>query len=148
MRCIATLFILLVIAQPVYAGQPFGQPFQLGVGQSIQLGDNELTLGCDGIPSDSRCPQGVWCFWEGDATANLWLQVPGEARQDFALHTAAIYDRSLELGAYTVTLQLVSPYPIIDVPIDPGSYVVTLVVYQGSVGSEGSSWSGIKALYR
>ena len=49
MRPLFTILFLLIFALPVLAGHPLGQPFTLNVGESLQLGDNELTIGFDGI---------------------------------------------------------------------------------------------------
>ena len=148
MRPLLTILILLILALPAHADHPFDQPFNLNVGESLQLGDNELIIGFDGILSDSRCPLEVVCFWEGDAEAILWIQVAGEERQDFTLHTASMYPGFLELNAFMVRLQQVTPHPIIDVPIDPDTYNVTLTVSQAAVEADGVPWGVLKALYR
>ena len=148
MRSLPPILFLLILALPAFAGHPFGQHFPLNVGASLQIGDNELTIGFDGILSDGRCPMEAYCFWEGDAEANLWIQVAGEERQDFVLHTASVFPGSIELGGYTVSLLHVSPYPTISVPIDPDTYIVTLVVSMAAVDVDEVSWGTIKSLYR
>ena len=148
MRSLLTILFLMILVLPAQAGQPFGEPFILGVGESAQIGDAELSVGFDAITSDSRCPTGVWCFWPGDAVADLWLTLPGEAAQDFVLHTYYDYDQMIELGAYVISLQLVTPYPDISVPLDPATYQVTLVVERASVPVTEASWGLLKALYR
>jgi hypothetical protein len=148
MRPLSTILFLLILALPAIAGHPFDQPFNLNVRESLQLGDNDLIIGFEGILSDSRCPQDVYCFWEGDAEASLWIQVTGEERQNFVLHTASMFPGLIELNAFTVRLLQVTPYPIIDVPIDPDTYIVTLVVSLAAVDAEEISWGLLKALYR
>ena len=148
MRSLSTILLISILALPAYACHPFGQHFNLNVGESIHLGDNELIIGFDGILSDSRCPMEAYCFWGGDAEANLWIQITGEERQDFVLHTASMFQRSIELGSYTASLLHVSPYPIIYVPIDPDAYVATLVVSLATVDVDEVSWGSIKSLYR
>ena len=148
MRSLLTILLLAFLALPAQAGLPFGAPFVLGVGEAAQIGDAELSVGFEGIASDSRCPMGVLCFWEGDAVAELWLALPGEAAQHFVLHTYYDYDQMIELGAYVISLQLVTPYPDIIVPIDPATYQVTLVVERAPVPVTEASWGVLKALYR
>jgi len=149
MRSLLTILLLVILSLPAHAGHPFGQPFDLHVGAALELGDDTLNVGFVGILEDSRCPEGVTCFWEGDASVHLWLQVAGQARQEFVLHSAgSLGQQSIEMGDYTVSLVLVAPYPVIDVPIDPDSYVITLVVHEGAVNEEVRSWGAIQALYR
>ncbi len=148
MRSLLTVPFLLLLVLSAQAGQPFGEPFILGVGESTQIGDAELSVGFDAITGDSRCPTGVWCFWEGDAAAGLWLALPGEPAQAFVLHTFADFEQMLELGAYVISLQLVTPYPVVNVPIDPATYEVTLVVERAAVPTGERTWGTLKAQYR
>jgi len=148
MRSLLTLIFLLILTLPVFAGLPFGEPFTLHVGESVQLGDNELTVGFDGILSDSRCPEGVWCFWEGDAASDLWLEAAGIDLQNFVLHTASSFAHTIEVEIYMITLLRVMPYPVIDVPIDPHTYVAQLVVVRDPVANVERSWGAAKAQYR
>ncbi len=149
MRLVLTTSLLLILALPAFAGHPFGQPFTLPVGGSLEIGDAELTVGFVGILSESRCPEGVTCFWEGDAAADLWLQVAGDELQPFVLHTAWSYaQQSIVLGPYTVTMTLVTPTPNLEGPIDPESYEVSLVVIEGAVNAEEMPWGTAKAMYR
>ena len=148
MRSLSTILFLLILSLTAHAGHPFGQPFNLNVGESLQLGNNELIIGFNGILSDSRCPEGAYCFWEGDAEASLWMQVTGEEPQDFVLHTASMFPGWIELGDYTGNLLQVTPCPILDVPIDPDTYIVTLVVSLAAVDVKEMSWGVLKALYR
>lgn len=149
MRSLFAVLLLMGLSLPAHAGHPFGQPFDLNVGASLELGDDGLNAGFVGILEDSRCPEGVTCFWEGDAAAHLWLQVAGQARQEFVLHSASsLGQQAIVLGDYTVRLVLVAPYPVPDVPIEPDTYVVTLVVLEGAVAAEARAWGTIKALYR
>ena len=148
MRSLLTVPFLLLLVLSAQAGQPFGEPFILGVGESTQIGDAELSVGFDAITSDSRCPTGVWCFWEGDAAAGLWLALPGEPAQAFVLHTFGGFEQMLELGAYVISLQLVTPYPVVNVPIDPATYEVTLMVERAAVPTGERTWGTLKAQYR
>lgn len=139
---------MLLFVLPAMAGLSFEETFTLGVGESVELGDDGLVIGFNGIRSDSRCPSGVWCFWQGNAAAELWIQMQREERENFVLHTFNDYAQTIELGSFTIELVSVDPYPVINVPIDPETYVVTLLVYEGAVVDEAHPWGGIKALYR
>jgi len=148
MRALLFLIPVFLVAAPAFGGHPFGDPFDLGVETSLQIGDGELTVGFVDIPSDSRCPQGVWCFWPGDAETALWLQVPGGDRIDFTLHTYYDWDSTFISGPFSVSLDQVAPYPVYGETIDPADYVVTLTVRSGPVPDDPRPWAAIKALYR
>lgn len=148
MRSVFFLLILLMVASPVHADQPFGRPFQLGVGESVTLGRGQVSVGFADLVSDSRCPVGVSCFWEGDAAVGLWLREAVSVSQEFVLHTFADFQGSLELGPYTISLLAVEPYPIFDVVPDPDTQFVKLVVHTGTAGAENRAWGLVKALYR
>lgn len=125
------------------------EPFTLGPGQSAELIDGELYLVFSGILSDSRCPLGVWCWWEGDAEAAVVGDLPGEIQISCVLHTFSDYDQFCTMGPYEVHLLQVDPYPEIDdLPIDPAVYLATLVIMEpGPIKLESVSWGAIKSIY-
>ena len=147
---LATIAVVCLIPAVARAAVPYGTPFSLGVGASSAVGDEGMVLGFEGILADSRCPTGVWCFWEGDAAAALWLDIPACPRQEFVLHTYYDYEQSIDLCLVVVHLLDVQPYPHIDgPPIDPLDYVVTVVVEDsGPTNTEPRSWGALKALFR
>lgn len=126
------------------------EPFTLGPGQSAELIDGHLYLVFSGILSDSRCPLGVWCFWEGDAEAAVVGDLPGEIQIECVLHTLSDYDRFCTMDIYEVHLLQVDPYPEIEnLPIDPATYLATFVIMEpGPIDLVPSSWGTLKALYR
>lgn len=127
-----------------------GEPFTLGPGQSAEVTGGDLYFLFSGILSDSRCPHGVECFWEGDAEAAVVGDLPGEIQIPCILHTSADYDRFCIMGSYEVHLLLVDPYPEIDdLPIDPATYLATFVIVEpGPVEEESNSWGTLKTIYR
>src|SRR5206468_687048 len=57
------------LASPSATTVPLGREFTLAVGQSLLVGDTGLRVTLARVSNDSRCPTGVQCVWEGDATA-------------------------------------------------------------------------------
>jgi len=68
-----------------------GEPFELRVGERARLEAEgiEVEVELEAVISDSRCPVGVNCVWEGDAVARVALRVGPEAPETLELHTAA-----------------------------------------------------------
>jgi len=147
---ISCLLLATLLTAAVYCEVPYGTPFDLAVGASVEVGDEGLLMGFTGILSDSRCPIGAVCVWEGDAEAALWIEVPGRPREDFVLHTSAMFVQSRDVGCAVIHLLSVTPHPTLDgPPIDPADYVVQLlVVCSGPIETEPHTWGTTKAVFR
>jgi hypothetical protein len=117
------------------------------VGESAIVGPEGLTVGFDRIHGDSRCATGSLCFWEGDAAAGIWARLLPSSRKDFVLHSHRGFEWKVYYGDYQVELIAVAPYPVIDDPIPPAEYVVTVKVSGGPAPDDESTWGRIKALY-
>lgn len=124
-----------------------GEEITLGVGESRIVDGRGLEVGCSGITLDCRCPEGLVCFWEGDAAATLWTDLPSSERLDFELHSNHSFEWRIRYDDYLITLIIVEPYPHKDIIIDPDEYTVTLDISSTRTGTEESTWSVIKALF-
>ncbi len=149
-RCLSAACLLLVLAAPPAAAVPYDLPFVLGVGQSVDVGDEGVRVGFTRVTGESRCPSGVVCFWPGDAEALLWIELPRRLPESFVLHTYYDFTRAMEFGAWRVELVQVAPYPVWNAPpFDPDCYVVTLRVQRtGAVELVPTAWGAVKARYR
>lgn len=67
--------------------------------------------------SDSRCPTGVTCVWEGDAEVEVRVATSGGTVVG-VLHTT-LEPRRLVVGSVVVELIDVTPYPQEGVVVDP-----------------------------
>ncbi len=73
---------------------------------------------------DSRCPEGVTCFWQGEATVRIRLE--NSVADTLELST---YDNVKDtLNNYSIELLDVSPYPNINKKVEQDDYRVTLLV--------------------
>jgi hypothetical protein len=106
-------------------GAQVGQNFTLGVGDTVSVEGNLLSVSLIEIVEDSRCPIGVQCFWEGNAKARVSV---GE--QEFILTIGKLLEgdqNAVDLGGGLI-LRLIhlNPYP--DEGVDGQLYQATLVV--------------------
>ena len=126
----STLSVLLVLslAVEVVAEQPFDQPFQLHVGESVAVGMAGLEIGFTGVPYDGRCPIDERCVYAGNAIANIWADDPTRNTTGFQLHTGSRFPRQVTYGSYHIKLLGIVPRPQLGVLIDPSEYVVVLIV--------------------
>lgn len=109
-----------------------GKALTLRAGESAQVLDGGLRLGFDGVSADSRCPKGEQCVWAGDATARVWLQQGGGAKEAGELHTSAGTTQAARLLGYEVRLLRLDPYPISGKPIANADYIATLQLSRSS----------------
>jgi hypothetical protein len=94
--------------------------------QDVKIGDAFLAF--TGARDDSRCPRGVTCVWEGDATAGITVH-PGcykdgcrAASVSLDLHTNR-EPRSGEAWGVRVQLLALTPEPQAGTTPEPRSYV-------------------------
>jgi hypothetical protein len=103
-----------------------GDSIPLPIGKEVHVGEVWLVL--SGVPSDSRCPQGVECAWEGDAVAAITVHPPcykqgcKAASAGLELHTR-LEPRSAEGWGHRVELLSLLPYPVRDAGNERPPYV-------------------------
>ncbi|MBI1870156.1 MAG: hypothetical protein HYS07_03080 [Chlamydiae bacterium] len=107
-----------------------GEPFQLKVGGTVAISSENLKVTLKGIPSDSRCPEGVECVWAGQVKVLVHLEKDG---QDLGGHTLPfpIFPKSKSpeiVGGYSLQILKVDPYPKSGDKIELSEYQVDLVV--------------------
>ncbi len=105
-----------------------GEPIVLAPGQSVTVGDEGLVIRFVEVSEDSRCPQGVECFWEGDAAALLTAKLPQDFIDNFILHTSQMFRTFQDYGDYRIRLTAVAPFPVYPDEIPSGDYRVNLEV--------------------
>jgi len=110
--------------------------FQLQVDQSAHVAEANLTVGFQGVISDSRCARGEVCVWEGDAIVHVWLQQTGGSRDEFELHTSSRGQNIVVYKGFSVRLVAVHPTPVSGVEIASADYEVTLQVTPGTVSGD------------
>ncbi len=115
-----------------------GESFNLKIGESAQLEAEALQIRFEDVPTDSRCPTGVQCIWEGDATVRVWVQKASRAEERLELHTAAREQSSATYLGYGIQLLQLAPCPVSGRTIEQGEHEATLEVTRGSSRSSDS----------
>jgi hypothetical protein len=100
-------------------GGPLDDTLQIQLGRSAQVDGGRLVLTFAARLSDSRCPANVFCVWMGDAAVRVGARA-GRTSVERDLHTA-LDPRSLQVGAYTVSVVGLLPYPGTEPPEAPPS---------------------------
>ncbi|MBW8485642.1 hypothetical protein [Actinomadura parmotrematis] len=121
--------ILIMACRPSGAGtapEASGTPggggsFTLAPGGSAAPDGGDVTVTFEGVPADSRCPEGVQCVWEGDATVRVKVSAggtdaPGE------LHTSARFAQEIAVHGHRLRLVGLTPAKQADAPVAPDAY--------------------------
>jgi hypothetical protein len=109
-----------------------GESFRLKVGESVLIEGEALQIGFEDVPTDSRCPKGERCIWEGDATVRIWARQASRAKKKYELQTSAREQSAVSCLGYGIQLLQLTPYPVSGRTIEPGDYEATLEVTRGS----------------
>ena len=81
------------------------------------------------VPQDSRCPIGVQCVWEGDATVTLAVLPAGTSDTTWIeLHTSTKFPTQGTYNGLNIRLQKLEPYPQKDMKIQLPDYVATRTI--------------------
>jgi hypothetical protein len=105
-----------------FMGPKLGDEFEIDYGQSVTLEDHFLTIKFKTVENDSRCPEGVLCFWEGNA--RIVIEVSQFA---FELNTS-LEPMEIDYFGFKIELISVNPYPVVYEHIDLEDYRITLIV--------------------
>jgi hypothetical protein len=120
------------------------EKFELPVGGSARIASTDLTVVFEEVESDSRCPTGVTCVWEGDGVVHLCLGASPQTATSLRLHTRESASQKARHAGLVIQLVELRPYPAGDVPVDSATYRVRLVVSrEESGGGAGSAEGGV-----
>jgi len=126
---------LLDEATPAEVIVDIGKTFDIAFSHAVLIREENLLITFQDV-TESRCPIGVQCFWEGQAIAEFLLIKPHAGRgiaepiiRPSVNPDSDEFERLADdaLGYRLYMLEL-SPYPDIDHPADPHDYVATLRV--------------------
>jgi len=108
--------------------QDIDEIVELKIGERKIGQPSGLEVGFEKLISDSRCPIGVVCCWQGMAVVQISIKKPDEKRHFISLDS---YHHSTidTLGLHMEFLQL-DPYPVFSEKYDTLKLVVTLKISQ------------------
>jgi hypothetical protein len=135
MRHLAPLLFLVLMGLPgcggpteVLVGVNAGEPFNLRIGQSAVMREQQLTLRFIQVREDSRCPTDslILCLWAGRVVLQVNVAPLTGDELPLEVHlgdepTSAVF------GAYRLELLAVTPAARLD-PIPAGEYRATFKV--------------------
>ncbi len=99
----------------------------LRAGESIRLPQLGFIARFDSVTSDSRCPQGAECVWQGDGATRISILPDANQAVTCTLHTTLFPTLILVNGA-AVRLKELDPYPQLGAIMDQSVYIAVLEV--------------------
>lgn len=104
-----------------------GAPVSVEAFKCLSNANQNITICLETVISDSRCPEGLDCNWEGDAEVRFVLN-SGSASNSFTLHTSLNYLTQTTLYGYEVKLVGLYPEPQENVVIPTQDYYAIITV--------------------
>ncbi|MBW8333961.1 MAG: hypothetical protein K0M40_18205 [Prolixibacteraceae bacterium] len=102
-----------------------GEESTFRVNQIYTSSDGQYTFQINEI-NDSRCPEGVVCFWSGEVAINCeWIV--NKNRTIVELHSV-LKDQQKEPGGFSIQIVDVKPYPKFGTINEPKDLVITLLI--------------------
>ena len=117
-----TLALAACASNPTITEVATGSEFLLRPGQSATVEGAQLDVRFDVVASDSRCPADVVCIQLGTAEAIFTASEAGRPDTSLTLRTSPRDGQRATLGAWTLTLVRLDPYPYTSRPIEASDY--------------------------
>ena len=89
---------------------------------------NQFYVCLDSVFNDSRCPNGAYCFWEGNAVVRLKFEKIPDQPEFFDLNTHRQFRTDTTIGGYTISLVGLDPVPSTEVRIPQSDYIAKITV--------------------
>lgn len=106
-------------------------------GESVAAASGELVVTFESVASDSRCPKGETCVWEGEGVVVISMRGSQSPPARIELRTSARGPTAGSYEGYSIRLESLEPYPVTGRTIAAADYVATLSVSRdGEVGPE------------
>jgi hypothetical protein len=106
----------------------FNDTIELSFRDCLYDQEDSIYICLDSVLSDSRCPTGVNCFWEGNAEVRFKFEKYNENPVMFNLNTHRGFANEMIIDGYKFSLVGLSPYPVYEHPIKPEDYEAEIIV--------------------
>jgi hypothetical protein len=124
---ILMLLILSGCNKPAGNEVSLGQEFTLSVGQSVMVAGENLSIKFIDVTSDSRCPKGATCIWEGEVSALIEITSSGSTYRKVLTQPGSSSSTKTSFTNYEIMFDI-QPYPELNKEIDRKDYRLELVI--------------------
>jgi hypothetical protein len=127
---LVTAFIAIASCAPKsdYKTFSLGDSFSLSVGQSASIDGDDLAIRFIDVITDSRCPSGVECIWQGEVACLVEITHSGTGQEKVLTYPGLTQGPSqAQIGSYQFTFS-VGPYPEAGKQIEKSEYRLNLLI--------------------
>lgn len=121
-----TLFFAACSNQPGETSIVIGQTINLSSGQVVSITGEQLKIQFLEVITDSRCPSGVTCIWEGEVSCLIEITFQDSTNR-LVLNQRSSAISTIEFGDYNITYEVL-PYPKAGENIENKEYILRLTV--------------------
>ncbi len=110
---------------------PLNKDFNIKIGSAVEVENENLIISFESVPMDSRCPEGVRCFWSGEAQVILRFSRFDYPQKTDTLSLYQALNGTKRIGsyqAYSIEFKGLEPHPIFDKELNPDDYTAALFV--------------------
>ena len=110
-----------------------GIPFEIGIDETVRLGETNFDLTFEAIIQDGRCPIGGACMWEGEGEVQFLLTSSDRVDTVYTLKIPGLVETPytdnfyVEQADFRFKLLQLDPYPVDDDPFQPTEYRALLL---------------------
>jgi hypothetical protein len=125
---LAFLLLLPCGCQAEEISADLGQEVSLKLGQTANIEAEQLKIGFDRVVSDSRCPTGAECIWQGEVSCLLQITYDGQSFEKTIVQPGLTQEPARDtFQDYQLTFNI-EPYPEVDKQISSCDYRLMLTV--------------------
>jgi hypothetical protein len=106
----------------------FNDTIELSFRDCLYNQEDSIYICLDSVLSDSRCPTGVNCFWEGNAEVRFKFEKFNEEPVLFNLNTHRGFANDMIIDGYKFSLVGLSPHPVYEHQIKQEDYKAEIIV--------------------
>lgn len=107
----------------------FDAPFKMTQKKGVKFENDDLKILFNTVSEDSRCPEGTTCVWEGEVKVKLTIKSKSGSEQVEIVRKGKQQENAIhKIGAHTIYLMAVNPYPKSEQKIAQEDYKITMVV--------------------
>lgn len=118
------------VVDPPCLDSPKGEEISLKKSQTISYCKENISISFVDVLNDSRCPSNVTCIWAGFVQVKLDIQgISGESTIELATEPNSYgISSQVDFEGLSIKLVDVSPYPAINVKINPDEFRAILLI--------------------
>lgn len=118
------LFSFVFLTMTIFANTAEAERITVKIGETSDLAGGKTSVRFVEVVEDSRCPEGVECFWAGNAKIRVEISNEGEGAETLELNTNM--GEPAKFNGREVKLVSLTPHPKEGAEIDKAAYTAII----------------------